>query len=64
MPHATDPDYKHIQLKQLAPTFAAEVTGVDFSRPVDKEVFEEIRRAIVDVGSLCSWWLLKCPTRC
>lgn len=52
MPHATDTDYKHISLKPLAPTFAAEVTGVDFSLPVEKEVFQEIHRAIVDVCSL------------
>lgn len=56
MPHATDTDtdtgYEYIQLKPLAPTFAAEVTGVDFSLPVEKEVFQEIHRAIVDVCSL------------
>jgi alpha-ketoglutarate-dependent taurine dioxygenase len=38
-----------VQLKKLAPTFGAEVTGVDFSEPVAKEVFDEIHRAIVDV---------------
>jgi alpha-ketoglutarate-dependent 2,4-dichlorophenoxyacetate dioxygenase len=52
MPHATETDYQHIQLKQLAPTFAAEVTGVDFSRPVEREVFDEIHRAIVDVCAM------------
>jgi hypothetical protein len=50
MPHATDTDYHHIQIKKLAPTFCAEVTGVDFSKPVEKEVYDEIHRAIVDVS--------------
>ncbi|KEF59368.1 alpha-ketoglutarate-dependent 2,4-dichlorophenoxyacetate dioxygenase [Exophiala aquamarina CBS 119918] len=54
MPHATttDTEYKHIQVKQLGATFVAEVTGVDFSRPVEKEVFDEIYRAIVAYGVL------------
>ena len=50
MPHATNTEYHHIQLKKLAPTFAAEVSGVDFSEPIDKDVFDEIHRAIVDVS--------------
>ncbi|KIW85391.1 hypothetical protein Z517_00781 [Fonsecaea pedrosoi CBS 271.37] len=52
MPHATDTENHYIGLKQLGPTFAAEVTGVDFSKPVEKDVFDEIRRAIVDYGVL------------
>ena len=50
MPRATDTEYKYIELKKLAPTFGAEVTGVDFAEPVQKEVFDEIRRAIDDVS--------------
>ena len=50
MPHATDTEYQHIELKELAPTFGAEVTGVDFSKPVKKEVFDEIHRAIINVS--------------
>jgi len=50
MPHATtDTEYKHIQVRQLAPTFVAEVSGVDFSKPVEKVVFDEIYRAVVQV---------------
>ena len=49
MPHATDAEYNHIKVEQLAPTFAAQVTGVDFSKPIEKEVFDEILRAITDV---------------
>jgi alpha-ketoglutarate-dependent 2,4-dichlorophenoxyacetate dioxygenase len=64
MPHATDTEYHHIQVKELAPTFAAVVSGVDFSTPVEKEVFDEIHRAIVRVSQLwviriaqCSIWM-------
>jgi hypothetical protein len=50
MPHATDSEFDHIQVKQLAPTFGAEVTGIDFSKPVPPEVFAEIHRAITKVS--------------
>ena len=50
MPHATEPDYKHISVTQLAPTFAAEVSGVDFSKPVEDDVFQEILAAITQVS--------------
>ena len=53
MPHATEPEYKHIKVTQLAPTFGAEVSGVDFSKPVPPDVFKEILSAIAKV-SLCS----------
>ena len=50
MSHPADPsDYSHITVHQLAPTFGAEVTGVDFSKPVAADVFEEIIRAITKV---------------
>ena len=50
MPHATEPDYKHIKVTPLAETFAAEVSGVDFSKPVPNQVFQEILSAITKVG--------------
>ncbi|EXJ83360.1 alpha-ketoglutarate-dependent 2,4-dichlorophenoxyacetate dioxygenase [Capronia coronata CBS 617.96] len=52
MPHATEPVFQHIQVKQLAPTFGAEVTGIDFSKPVEPEVFKEIHDAITEYGVL------------
>ncbi|KAL2401752.1 hypothetical protein ABEF93_008206 [Exophiala dermatitidis] len=58
MPHATESEsepsstYKNIQIKKLAPTFGAEVTGVDFSKPVEPEVFKEIHDAITEYGVL------------
>jgi hypothetical protein len=49
MPHATEPTYKHITVTPLAPTFAAKVSGVDFSKPVPDEVFQEILAVITIV---------------
>ena len=49
MPHATEPDYKLINVQAIHPTFAADVTGVDFSAPVSPEVFQEILKAIATV---------------
>jgi hypothetical protein len=45
----------HIQVKQLAPSFRAEITGIGFSKPVPAEVFPEIHRAITEVG-----WTIFC----
>ncbi|KAL2432921.1 hypothetical protein ABEF95_015791 [Exophiala dermatitidis] len=58
MPHATESEsepsatFEHIQIKKLAPTFGAEVSGVDFSKPVEPEVFKEIHDAITEYGVL------------
>lgn len=49
MPHAEP--YKHIQVKELHPTFGAEVFGVDFSQPVPDDVFADILAAIAKVGA-------------
>ncbi len=45
----TEPDFKHITVKELHPTFVAEIQGVDFSTPVDPEVFSEIKEALAIV---------------
>ena len=50
MPHATETEFDHVQVKQLAPTFGAEVTGIDFSKAVPPAVFAEIHRAITRVS--------------
>jgi hypothetical protein len=47
MPHAEP--YRHIQIKELHPTFGAEVLGVDFSKEVPDEVFGDILVAIAKV---------------
>jgi alpha-ketoglutarate-dependent 2,4-dichlorophenoxyacetate dioxygenase len=41
--------FEHISVKELHPTFGAEITGVDFSGPVSGPVFEEILAAITKV---------------
>lgn len=52
MPHATESDYSLITINPLAPTFGAEVSGVDFSQPVGSEVFAEIKAALAEVFKL------------
>lgn len=49
MPHPTDAKYSLIQVTPLASTFAAEVSGVDFSGPVSLDVFAEIKQAFAQV---------------
>src|SRR5277367_6647386 len=46
------PQYKHIQITHLHPTFVAEVSGVDWSQPVPKEVCDEIADAAHHFGVL------------
>jgi len=47
MPHAEP--YKSIQIKELHPTFGAEVFSADFSKEVPDEVFGDILVAIAKV---------------
>jgi alpha-ketoglutarate-dependent 2,4-dichlorophenoxyacetate dioxygenase len=42
--------FSHITVSKLHPTFGAEISGVDFTRPVEEEVFAEILTAIAQVG--------------
>lgn len=44
-----EPQFKHITVKEIGPTFAAEVEGVDFSHEIPQEVFDEIVAAITKV---------------
>jgi alpha-ketoglutarate-dependent 2,4-dichlorophenoxyacetate dioxygenase len=48
-----DRHFEHITIKEIGPTFAAEVEGVDFSKEIPQEVFDEIVKAITKV-SQCS----------
>lgn len=52
-------DFHYIAIKQLHPSFGAEISGVEFSKPVTKEVFAEILAAIKKVG-LTYLYSLKC----
>lgn len=49
MPHKEE---GKVYVKELHPTFAAEVHGVDFSQDVSPEDFEEIYKAITKVSML------------
>lgn len=42
-------DTMTLKLTPLHPTFAAEVHGVDFTKPIPDDVFEEIKAAITKV---------------
>jgi alpha-ketoglutarate-dependent 2,4-dichlorophenoxyacetate dioxygenase len=41
--------FKHLKIKELHPTFAAEITEVDFSKPISSDVFYEIESAMSKV---------------
>jgi hypothetical protein len=43
--------FEHITISELHPTFGAEISGVDFSHPVEEKVFQEILTAMSKVGS-------------
>ena len=47
MPHKED---GLITIKELHPTFAAEVHGVDFSNDISSDDFDEVYRAITKVS--------------
>ena len=42
-------EFKTLTFKKLHPTFAAEVEGVDFSKPIPDDVFKEILAASAKV---------------
>ncbi|KAL5364960.1 hypothetical protein BJX96DRAFT_179420 [Aspergillus floccosus] len=46
----TGADFSLISVKPLHPTFAAEISGVDFSSPLSDEVFKEIYEAVTKYG--------------
>jgi alpha-ketoglutarate-dependent taurine dioxygenase len=63
MPHATNDNennFKLIQVKELHPTFGAEVHGVDFSKAVPEDVFSEVYKAITKVRA--TLWVLSFPS--
>lgn len=47
---AKDSQFDIITVKPLHPTFAAEISNVDFSKPLPDEVFQEIHRAVTKVN--------------
>ncbi|KAJ5087484.1 hypothetical protein N7456_011100 [Penicillium angulare] len=44
------PQFSHISVKPLHSTFAAEISGVDFTSPLGDEVFQEIHKAVTRYG--------------
>lgn len=44
------PSVTRLQITPLAKAFAAEVEGIDFSKPVDDQLFEELRDAVHKYG--------------
>ena len=52
MPHATESEFGLIEVRELHPTFGAEVLGVDFAKPVPEDVFAEIYKAISNVSTV------------
>lgn len=49
---ASNEGFKHIIVKEIHPTFAAEVRGIDFSSPLTDDAFGEILAAITKVRLL------------
>lgn len=49
MPHKEE---SKIIVTELHPTFAAEVRGVDFSKEIADDVFQEVQEAITKVSAM------------
>ena len=43
-------EFKNLYIKELHPTFAAEIEGVDFTKPIPDDVFREIQAASAKVN--------------
>jgi hypothetical protein len=56
-----DPQFHHITIKEIGPTFAAEVEGVDFSQDIPQDVFDEILGAITKVSDPCQSTVVFAP---
>lgn len=52
--------FKTLTIKELQPTFGAEVSGLDFSQNIPDDAFEEVLKAMAKVSTLLvvSWELL------
>lgn len=45
--------FRHIEVRPLTGVLGAEVSGVQLADPLDDEVFDEIRQALVEFGVIC-----------
>ncbi|TVY73361.1 Alpha-ketoglutarate-dependent 2,4-dichlorophenoxyacetate dioxygenase [Lachnellula suecica] len=52
MPSVLELEPKSMSVKPLHPTFGAEICGIDFSKPIADDVFQDIRRASAKYGVL------------
>lgn len=41
-----EPTFAHISVKPLHPTFAAEISGIDFKSPLSDDTFKEVYQAV------------------
>lgn len=41
--------FPHLQVKELHPTFAAEITGLKLTEPLSDEIFQEIINVVAKV---------------
>lgn len=48
-PFSAAPAFQHLVVKELHPTFGAEISGVDFAKPLNDAVLIEILAAIAKV---------------
>lgn len=48
-PFSATPGFQHVVAKELHPTFGAEISGVDFAKPLADVVLIEILAAIAKV---------------
>lgn len=53
MPSAAEQEYQNIHIHKLHPTFGAEISGIDYSKPIPDDVFQVIRNASAKVWAWC-----------
>lgn len=50
----------NLKVTPLHSTFAAELSGVDFTKPVSPELYAEIRKIVDKVVQLLYWVIILC----
>lgn len=52
MPGLLNDSFQKIQVEELHPTYGAVLSGIDFTKPIDEDTFEEISTAAKKVSLL------------
>lgn len=52
MPGTLKKQFHKIEVEELHPTYGAVLSGIDFTKPIDEDVFEEISAAAKKVSTL------------